>query len=87
MLRLLVAAVAVLAPSLALACGCFAAPDPSVPVVQPGERIVFPVTNGEVTAHVQVLDATEARLPGDPGPFGGHAHRRGSSAAGAAPVT
>jgi hypothetical protein len=34
MLRLLVAAVAVLAPSLGLACACFAAPDPSVPVVQ-----------------------------------------------------
>lgn len=36
------------------ACGCFAPPDPSVPVVQAGERIVFAAENGEVTAHIQI---------------------------------
>lgn len=36
------------------ACGCFAPPNPTVPVVQAGERILFAVKNGEVTAHVQV---------------------------------
>jgi MYXO-CTERM domain-containing protein len=36
------------------ACGCFTPPDPTVPVVQAGERILFAVQNGEVTAHVQV---------------------------------
>ncbi|MBL8922773.1 MAG: DUF2330 domain-containing protein [Myxococcaceae bacterium] len=58
MSRLLVslAALAVsLAPSLAEACGCFAVPNPTVPVVQAGERIIFAVKNGQVTAHVQVL--------------------------------
>jgi hypothetical protein len=34
MLRTVAAVVVALAPSLALACGCFAAPDPTVPVVQ-----------------------------------------------------
>jgi len=38
----------------AQACGCFAPPDPSVPIVQAGERIAFNVKNGEVTAHIQV---------------------------------
>lgn len=55
MLRTVAAVVVALAPSLAWACGCFAAPDPTVPVVQAGERIVFAVKNGQVTAHVQVL--------------------------------
>lgn len=36
------------------ACGCFAPPNPTVPVVQAGERILFAVKNGQVTAHVQV---------------------------------
>lgn len=36
------------------ACGCFAPPNPTVPVVQAGERILFAVKNGRVTAHVQV---------------------------------
>ena len=36
------------------ACGCFTPPNPTVPVVQAGERILFAVQNGEVTAHVQV---------------------------------
>lgn len=37
------------------ACGCFAPPNPTVPVVQAGERILFAVKNGQVTAHVQVV--------------------------------
>ncbi|MDP3158231.1 MAG: DUF2330 domain-containing protein [Archangium sp.] len=36
------------------ACGCFTPPDPTVPVLQAGERILFAVQNGQVTAHVQV---------------------------------
>lgn len=36
------------------ACGCFAPPDPTVPVVQAGERIVFAMKDGEVTAHIQI---------------------------------
>ena len=36
------------------ACGCFAPPDPSVPVVQGGERILFAMEDGVVTAHVQI---------------------------------
>jgi Uncharacterized protein conserved in bacteria (DUF2330) len=43
-----------LAPARAEACGCFTPPDPTVPVVQAGERILFSVENGVVTAHVQV---------------------------------
>ena len=36
------------------ACGCFTPPDPSVPIVQAGERIIFQVKEGVVTAHIQV---------------------------------
>jgi hypothetical protein len=36
------------------ACGCFAPPDPSVPIVQAGEQIVFAMSNGHVTAHIQI---------------------------------
>lgn len=36
------------------ACGCFTPPNPAVPVVQAGERILFAVQGGQVTAHVQV---------------------------------
>jgi hypothetical protein len=36
------------------ACGCFAPPDPSVPIVQAGERIVFAMEDGNVVAHVQI---------------------------------
>ncbi|HJZ89159.1 MAG TPA: DUF2330 domain-containing protein [Polyangia bacterium] len=46
----------------AAACGCFTPPDPSVPVVQAGERIVFAMQNGEVVAHIQIQyqgDASE----------------------------
>jgi hypothetical protein len=36
------------------ACGCFTPPDPSVPIVQAGERILFAMANGQVTAHIQI---------------------------------
>ncbi len=36
------------------ACGCFAPPDPSVPIVQAGERIAFSMKDGVVTSHIQV---------------------------------
>ncbi len=42
------------APSEAEACGCFVPPDPTVPIVQAGERILFGMENGVVTSHVQV---------------------------------
>jgi MYXO-CTERM domain-containing protein len=38
----------------AAACGCFVPPDPSVPIVQAGERIAFAMADGNVTAHVQI---------------------------------
>lgn len=38
----------------AAACGCFTPPDPSVPVVQAGERIAFQIASGKVTAHIQI---------------------------------
>src|SRR6266568_3343701 len=40
--------------AVAAACGCFAPPDPSVPVVQAGERILFARADGVVTAHIQI---------------------------------
>ena len=43
------------------ACGCFAPPDPSVPIVQAGERILFAVDNGLVTAHIQIQYAGDAK--------------------------
>ena len=42
------------------ACGCFAPPDPSVPVVQAGEQIVFSHEDGVVTAHIQIQYQGEA---------------------------
>lgn len=36
------------------ACGCFTPPDPSVPIVQAGERITFEVVDGVVSSHVQI---------------------------------
>jgi hypothetical protein len=36
------------------ACGCFVPPDPSVPIVQAGERILFSHENGIVEAHIQI---------------------------------
>jgi MYXO-CTERM domain-containing protein len=41
-------------PSPSDACGCFTPPDPSVPIVQAGERIAFSVENGVVEAHIQI---------------------------------
>src|SRR5947207_8572863 len=38
----------------ATACGCFTPPDPSVPIVQAGERIAFAMSDGQVTAHIQI---------------------------------
>lgn len=55
LLSLISCLVVLLAASEAEACGCFAPPDPTVPVVQAGERILFAVKNGQVTAHVQVV--------------------------------
>ena len=45
----------------ALACGCLAPPDPSVPVVQAGERIVFAVDNSVVTATIQLQYSGNAK--------------------------
>lgn len=42
------------------ACGCFVPPDPTVPIVQAGERILFGQENGVVTAHIQVQYAGAA---------------------------
>jgi hypothetical protein len=48
-------------PQRAEACGCFAPPDPTVPIVQAGERILFAVDNGKVTAHIQIQYAGDAK--------------------------
>jgi len=45
----------------ALACGCFTPPDPSVPVVQAGERIAFAQANGQVTEHIQIQYQGDAK--------------------------
>jgi len=52
------------APHPASACGCFAPPDPAVPIIQAGERILFAHENGQVTAHIQI------QYSGKPGEFG-----------------
>jgi hypothetical protein len=49
-----VSASLLLTPSNAQACGCFAPPDPSVPIVQAGENIVFSHEDGVITAHIQI---------------------------------
>ena len=48
------------APRLAAACGCFAAPNPSVPVVQAGEKILFVQEGTNVIAHIQIQYEGEA---------------------------
>lgn len=48
----------------ARACGCFVQSNPTVPIVQAGERIVFAMENGNVVAHIQI------QYSGDPGEFG-----------------
>lgn len=50
-----------LASQRAEACGCFAPPDPTVPIVQAGERILFATNNGKVTAHIQIQYAGDAK--------------------------
>jgi hypothetical protein len=47
-------------PTPSSACGCFAPPDPTVPVVQAGEQIAFAVEDGIVTAHIKVQYAGPA---------------------------
>jgi len=65
--RGLVVAVVLVLPLLAVdsrdanACGCFTPPDPSVPIVQAGERILFAMENGVVTAHIQIQYAGDAK--------------------------
>jgi hypothetical protein len=49
-----------LAVKKAHACGCFAPPDPTVPLVQAGEQIAFAMDNGNVTAHIQISYAGPA---------------------------
>ena len=48
----------------ARACGCFAPPNPTVPVIQAGEKILFAVKDSVVTAHIQI------RFQGDASDFG-----------------
>ena len=43
------------------ACGCFAPPSAAEPIVQAGERILFSVNNGKVTAHIQIQYAGDAK--------------------------
>jgi hypothetical protein len=63
----LVVAVGLALPLLAVdsrdanACGCFTPPDPSVPIVQAGERILYAMENGVVTAHIQIQYAGDAK--------------------------
>ena len=49
------------APSVAHACGCFAPPDPTVPVLQAGERILFATSGNQVTAHIQIQYVGDAK--------------------------
>jgi MYXO-CTERM domain-containing protein len=51
---LMVGLVFLLRSPAAHACGCFTPPDPSVPIVQAGERIAFQIADGKVTAHIQI---------------------------------
>src|SRR5262245_59540260 len=50
----LVASTITLIPREARACGCFAPPDPRVPILQAGERIAFAHKDGVITAHIQI---------------------------------
>src|SRR5947209_3400621 len=58
------AATLVAAAPRASACGCFAPPNPTVAVVQAGEKILFAVDGQTITAHVQI------RYQGDAAEFG-----------------
>ena len=57
----LVGAAVVSFSARAEACGCFAPPDSATPIVQAGERILFAVQNGKVTAHIQIQYAGDAK--------------------------
>ncbi len=48
-------------PAVARACGCLTPPDPSVPVVQAGENILFSAENGEITAQIQIQYSGDAK--------------------------
>jgi hypothetical protein len=48
-------------PSRAHACGCFTPPDPTVNIVQAGERIVFATSGGQVEAHIQIQYSGDAQ--------------------------
>ena len=50
----LTAALCAAHPVPAAACGCFAPPDPTQPVLQAGERILFLVDGNTVEAHIQI---------------------------------
>ncbi len=43
------------------ACGCFAPPSAAEPIVQAGERILFSIEGGKVTAHIQIQYAGDAK--------------------------
>jgi hypothetical protein len=43
------------------ACGCFAPPNVAETIVQAGERILFSVKDGKVTAHIQIQYSGEAK--------------------------
>ncbi len=56
------AALTVFGSTPAAACGCFAGPTTATtPVIQAGERILFAVQNGKVTAHIQIQYAGDAK--------------------------
>jgi hypothetical protein len=57
----LVPTASLLWPTDAEACGCFTPPDPTVPVLQAGERILFAVKDGQVTSHVQIQYSGNAK--------------------------
>jgi Uncharacterized protein conserved in bacteria (DUF2330) len=48
-------------PLPARACGCFAPPDPALPVVQAGERILFARWDNQIVAHIQIQYAGDAQ--------------------------
>jgi MYXO-CTERM domain-containing protein len=54
MRKLLIFTSLLLVERAAEACGCFAPPDPTVPVVQAGELIAFAMKDGNVDAHIQI---------------------------------
>src|SRR5262245_38560932 len=53
-MRKLVVLLSLLGAERAHACGCFAPPDPTVPVIQAGELIAFAAHDGQIDAHIQI---------------------------------